>query len=150
MQVVPRKVHEHVYLEHARVRLLAADLLREALQTGRDVGHRVSPARLALLCATVGRAIDVEERELVPMLQSTGGRAAEATVADLHERHARVLGVLEELAELEELEGLDPAHHDCALVSRVEELIGAFSADLDEREALPVSPKAAGSDRLGR
>ena len=147
---MPREVHEHVYLEHARVRLLASDLLREALQTGRDVGHRLSPARLALLCATVARAIEVEERELVPMLQSTGGAAAAATVADLHERHARVLGVLDELEDLEEVEGLDSAHHDCALVSRVEELIGAFSADLDEREALPGSSRAADADRLGR
>ena len=132
MQVVPRVVREHVCLEHARVRLLAADLLREALQTGRDDGHRVSRARLALLCDAVGRAIEVEERELVPMLQSTGGSIADATVADLHERHARVLGVLEALEELQELEPRDSAHHDCALVARAEELIGAFSVDLDE------------------
>lgn len=115
--------------EHARLRVLMADVVREALQTARKVGHHVVRERLALLRAAAERAIDVEESELVPLLQARGP-AGDARVELLRERHARLLAALEDFED-----DVATGHHHADLVARAEELVGAFAGELEDVDA---------------
>jgi hypothetical protein len=130
----------HVASEHARVRALVAELVREALQTGRKVGHRMLRERLAALHAAVDRVVDVEERELVPLLRA-GDAWGPARVERVRERHARLLGAVRAFED----EVAAERHGSCDVVSRTEEIVRALSSDLDEeREALVASQQGEG------
>lgn len=119
--------------EHARVCALVTELVTEVLQTGCKVGHHVVRERLVQLRAAVEEAVEIEERELIPLL-----RAADAwgpvRVERVRDRHAHMLCAVRDFEDEVSLE-----HHACDLVARVEQLVAALASDLDEERAAAVA-----------
>lgn len=126
------RIHEarlEVAAEHTHVRTLVGELAREALQTGHKVRHRGLRARLIALRAAIERANDVEERELVPLLETADAWGA-ARVERIRERHARVLGVLRAF----EADVAPERHGPCDVVARIDALVAALEVEIDEEE----------------
>ncbi len=116
-EVIASEVPAHVTAERERVRVLLDDVIRSALQTGSKVGHRAVREELALLRAAAERAVDVELRELAPLLHSD-------EASELYAHHAA-------MAALSAFEHDVDEHHGCDLVAQAEQLVEAFGFDLD-------------------
>lgn len=122
--------------EHERVCELVADLVREVMWTGREVGRHGVRERLALLRHAVERVVDTEERELIPLLREADAWGS-VRVERVRDRHARVLCAVRAFEEQVDIErgGGD-------LVSCIEQLVAALSSDLEEeREAAIASAR---------
>jgi len=130
MDVTAGEVREHVAAEHARVRLLLDDVVRAALQTSRKVGHHMIRDRLVLLRSAAERAIDVEERELVPLLRASP--SGDAKVDQLRARHVRALSALRDFED----DVAAGQHRPCDVVARADEIVTAFEAELVDEDLL--------------
>lgn len=130
----------HVAAEHARVRTLVGELVQDALQTGRKVGHRRLRERLAVLRGAIEHAADVEERELVPLI-STADAWGIARVDRIRERHKRLL---QAVREFEDGVARD-RHGPCDVVARAADLVAALAGELEEEESA-VAPMQKGED----
>lgn len=128
----------HVTSEHARVRELLDELGREALGPLRHAGYQSLRERLGTLRAAIDRAIEVEERELVPLLR-TADAWGPVRIERVRERHARLLSALEVF----EAEVAAAQDGGCDVLARTQDIVGAFSSDLDEEhDALVASQRA--------
>jgi len=129
MDAAAREAIVDVSSEHTHLRALVAELVREVLQTGRKVRHREVRERLVGLRAAVEHAIDVEERELAPLV-----RAADpwgnARVERVRDRHARLRRAVKDFED----DVAEDRHERCDLVSRAEELVAALFSDLEEED----------------
>ena len=141
LNVSPGEARADVAVEHAHVRSLVCELVREATQTASEVSQRAIRERLAALRAAVEHVVDTDERELVPLLREADAWGP-ARVERIREKYARMLAAVADF----EHDLAAERHASCDLVARTEELVRALSSDLEEeRSALAASQQAEDS-----
>jgi hemerythrin-like domain-containing protein len=129
MSAPARDAHAHLTREHTRVAALVLELVRDAPRARQSAPRRDLRRRVATLRAAIERAIDVEERELFPLLRAVDAWG-EARVERMRDRQARLLAVIRDLHD--ELARDDRAPRD--VVGRTHDLLGALASHLEEEE----------------
>jgi hypothetical protein len=136
MNAFGEEARAHVMLEHARVCALVTELVQEILRVGHEIGCDVVRVRLGALRAAMEQAVDIEERELIPLLRQADAWGP-VRVERVRDRHAHMLCAVRAFEDEVTID-----YDSCDLVSHTEQLVAALSSDLEEeRDAVMASAR---------
>ena len=144
----PERARADVLAEHARLRARLDQLVAQALPTARKVGHAALRGLLTELRSAIQDHVQLEERELVPLLQTVDAWGP-VRVAKLRDRHDAILRAIDGFAA-----DLAPERHGpCDVLERLQSVVEPLLRDMEDEEiairafeetSLPVSNQTSG------